>query len=110
MPMSEAAIQGSRVNGHRWKHELSLRGQSEIMGKMNSATSDDDVAKCANAIVGYVRAFIARLPADQKALADEITHDADTLEEMADCGLDEVRNAMVFLYDTLDYNRVCVVG
>ena len=35
---------------------------------------------------------------------------ADDLEEMADCGLEEVRAVMNRLYDEFDYQRICVVS
>jgi hypothetical protein len=54
--MAEAAIQGIGVHGLRWKHNISLGGQTEIMGTMNFDTPDADVAACANAIVRHVRA------------------------------------------------------
>jgi hypothetical protein len=110
MAMAEAAIQGIGVHGLRWKHNISLGGETEIMGKMNSATPDEDVRVCADQIAHHVRAFISCLPDDKKALADELAYDADDLEEMSGCGIDEVRSSMKRLYDTFDYNRVCVVG
>jgi hypothetical protein len=115
MPLSQAAMDGITANGHGWKHHISLGGQTEIMGKMTEGTPeqegtpDAEVEACARAIVGHVRTFAIRIAADHSDLATWLLHEAEQLEEVADCGLDEVRHAMSSLYDEFDFQRICVV-
>lgn len=105
-------MDGIAANGRGWKHRISLGGQTEIMGKMDDDTTDDAVQKCAEAIIARVRTFADRLHKhpDTAALADRLRDEAEALEAVADCGIDEVRWAMSSLYDQFDFSRICVVS
>lgn len=113
MPMSQAALDGIAVHGHRWRHHISLADQTQIMGSMGENTSDDEVEACARLIVSQVRAFadgLGRLAHPTAELAVALRYEADKLDDVADCGLDEVRDAMTSLYDEFDFQRICVVS
>jgi hypothetical protein len=116
MPTSQAALDGIRVNGLRWKFYLRglIRPETEALGKINDldadgyAYDDADVERHAKAIVRKMKAWVGdnmlRLGDEAcRSLADRLEY----LDDYADCGIEEVNDAMNRIYDDFDYYRIC---
>lgn len=113
MPMSQAAMDGISANGHRWKFFIhGMKPFTQALGKLNDAENDGqevadaDVEKKVQEIIKIVRDFAGKT--DNVRLRDDLLNDADNLEMVEDCGLDEVNFQMGNLYDTFDFHRVLV--
>lgn len=116
MPMSLAAMDGIRENGHRWK--LTIRGLkpfTETLGKANDANNDGEsydhtvVEKAVQGIVEKVRKFCETkdVLADPRIEGELLSAAAD-LECVEDEDIEEINDAMGQLYDAFDYWRILV--
>lgn len=113
MPMSEAAMDGIRVNGHRWQHRIGgLKTFTEVLGRANDAYNDggdydrDAVEKAVEGIVHRVRSF-----AQATGMADarrDLEANADDLEMNADEDIEDINYYMNRLYDSFDFYRILV--
>jgi hypothetical protein len=113
MPMSEAAMEGIRVNGHRWQRRINgLKPHTEVLGKANDAHNDGEpydekaTEAAVQAIVKIVRSFANSVKDDN--LQRDLLHDADDLEMVEDCEIEDINHEMNDLYDTFDFHRVLV--
>lgn len=104
-------MDGIRDNGLRWKHTLrGLGPHTKVLGRINDGDMEITMAEgeaAVKAIVSRVRAF-AQATSDEH-LRDVLERRAEELENVADCGIEEINWAMGELYDALDYHRVCAV-
>jgi hypothetical protein len=110
MVMSAAALAGIRDNGHGWKYDISLGGLTATIGAMGYNTPDSEVEQCAVRIAEAIRRFATIIHRRDERLATVLDDEANEIEYVADCGLDEVRERLSAMYDTFDYERICVVG
>ncbi len=102
-------MDGIKVNGHRWRHRISLGQWPLLLGKLNDLgdfeADDAEVERAALGIVAAVRVVVA---SQKWAERTDLSRRADELELVADCGLGEVNFAMSELYDSFDFWRVLV--
>jgi hypothetical protein len=115
MPMSAAAMDGISANGHRWKYTIrGMKAHTEVLGRANDAFNDgqpyDEKAteQAVQSIIKVVRAF-ADKTSDER-LRDDLRHDADDLEMVEDCEIEDINHEMNDLYDTFDFHRVLVAA
>jgi hypothetical protein len=113
MPMSQAAMDGIATNRHRWKFIIrGLKPYTEVLGKANDAHNDgqphDEKAteEAVQNIIRVVRAFADKT--SNERLRDDLRHDADDLEMVEDCEIEDINYEMNDLYDTFDFHRVLV--
>jgi hypothetical protein len=116
MPMSQAAMDGISANGHRWKSRINgLKPHTEVLGKANDANNDgepydhDATEKAVQDIIKIVRSFADKLP-DESSLKQDLLHDADDLEMVEDCDIEDINHEMNDLYDSFDFHRVLVAS
>lgn len=113
MPLSGADLAGIHEFGHRWCFEISLRGQTDVMAKMTEETPEAEVETCAMAIVHTVMSWLSvqgMRPRPDDNMIASVTNAVEQLEFAADCGIEEVREALSVLYDQFDFYRICVVN
>lgn len=115
MPTTQAALDGIRVNGLRWKFNLRglIRPETEALGKINDLDSDGytcddaDVERHAKTIVDKLRQWVEKTTLLSDMAKLDLRHHIDNLDEVADCGIEEVNDAMNRIYDDFDYYRIC---
>lgn len=111
MPMSAAAMEGIQVNGHHWQRQIRLGYEPKKLGALNNAAmagetiDDKEVEAIAERIASNVRSFAKMHPQ-----FEHLEQEAENLEMVADCGLEEVNAVMSDLYDAFDFNRILVVS
>jgi hypothetical protein len=113
MPMSQAAMDGIAANGHRWKYTIrGMKPHTEVLGRANDAYNDGEsydekaTEKAVQSIVKIVRAFADNT--SNERLRDDLRHDADDLEMVEECEIEDINMEMNDLYDTFDFHRVLV--
>lgn len=117
MPMSEAAMDGIRDNGHRWKHQITLRDLTQPLGDLNERYDDgageapkrEETEPLVDKIVERVRAFVKQRferHGTDDPIGIDLDRRADELEMIADCDIEEINHAMGELYDSFDYWRI----
>lgn len=111
MPMSMAAMDGIRDNGHRWQHTLrGMKPHTELLGKINDGDTEITMAQgeaAVEAIVHRVRSFAQAV--GNERIRDDLDRRADELEMVADCDIEDINFAMEELYDACDYWRILVL-
>lgn len=116
MPMSMAAMDGIRDNGHRWKLTITgLKPFTEVLGKANDLNNigkpydQKTVEKAVQGIVAKVREFAETkdVLADPRIEGELLSAAAD-LECVEDEDIEEINDAMGQLYDAFDYWRILV--
>lgn len=116
MPISAAAMDGIRSNGHRWKMTITgLKRYTEVLGRANDAANEGlDYDRKANevavqGIVKVVRAFAENEAAAKDVeMERDLLSNADDLECVEDDAIEEINWAMNQLYDSFDYHRILV--
>jgi hypothetical protein len=115
MPMSAAAMDGIAAHGHRWKRRINgLKPHTEVLGKANDANNEgqaydhDATEKAVQGIIKSVRSFAQSIT--DEALQRDLLHDADDLEMVEDCDIEDINHEMNDLYDTFDFHRVLVAS
>ena len=112
MPISQAAMDGISRNGLGWRMSMNgrFKANAEALGAMNDRASegeivtDEEVEVEVKQIIAKSRKWAESL--QDRKIAEDLLSDLDRLEEVEDCGLDEVNYAMDRFYDCLDYWRI----
>lgn len=120
MPMSAAAMDGIRANGHRWKFHMNglIREETKKLGEFNDLLDGEDdfdqqaiTREMSEPVVIALRTKIAKWLDEHRTLPDNIKDDIraklDDLEMVEDCDMGEINFAMNYLYDEFDYWRIC---
>lgn len=120
MPISNAAMDGIRDHGHRWRYRMAglLKSETAKLGEFNDridgrddgdqqivlrSESEPVVMEIVRKVRGWLSDNALRLPAHAR---DSIVARLDDLECVEDCSIREINFAMNELYDEFDYWRI----
>lgn len=107
MPMSEAAMDGIRDNGNRWKYELRLSDLTQKLGAFEANAPESEVETVTSELIDRLRHHVGHHP--DRPYSHPLILAVEDLFSVADCGIEEVRFALTDIYDIFDYHRVLVL-
>jgi hypothetical protein len=112
MPMSAAAMDGIRDNGHRWRMRITgIKPFIQPLADANNLDNDGqpyDAKAVEAAVQGIVAATRNFALGKAENLKLDLEARADDLEMVEDCDLDDINHYMGELYDAFDYHRILV--
>jgi uncharacterized protein (DUF4415 family) len=120
MAMSQAALEGIRVNGHGWKARMNGLIKPEMMklAKFNNDLDGDPdeeqmiiTRSESEPVVIAIREKITKWLVTAKIDDDarsEVQYALEELEMIEDCCMGEINYAMNRLFDVFDYYRILV--
>lgn len=109
---------GITANGRGWKLRIVLSPAPFEIGKLNTRLAEEGISPTREELEPLVEDIVRRVRSfsdarfrrngDGDEIAREFAFLADDLEMVADCDIEEVNEALDFLYDAFDYWHVLV--